>query len=330
MKHRPAVLAVLGFVVASLSVSGGITLHHRGSAAGAAGVFPSTTVFVAARSSAATDARSGFVGDAVPHDAARDRRRRGEQPPLSVATTHRRPSRRVPRGVRRSSPRAGKPRHRSCCKDPVDHDAIISGAIVLRSAGSRRRAAVYSRAWPHQWGPAPVPSGWDNAGITPIIRRRETLFVNDRLHRQVLSMSRTAIRGRAAVLRDDPSRTVFVKPPAKIDFSRAGRRGRLPHRDPARRRVAPPHAPQPAVPQASTAFGPAGQLVNVRHVLLDRVTFGWNNWTGLRFPGASPSRSATASSATTARWASPALATGSSRSITPRTRTTTGAAAGAE
>ena len=76
---------------------------------------------------------------------------------------------------------------------PSSNTATVSAADVWGN-WKKVSGSVSSHHWPYHWGEAPLPSGWESSGATPIVRRRETLFVNGHLPRQVLSMSRAGRR----------------------------------------------------------------------------------------------------------------------------------------
>lgn len=66
---------------------------------------------------------------------------------------------------------------------------IISGSDVYTGWVKEGINNIYTRAWPHKWGLAPYPSGWESMGVTlqPMVRRREMVIVNGILYNQVLS-----------------------------------------------------------------------------------------------------------------------------------------------
>jgi hypothetical protein len=63
--------------------------------------------------------------------------------------------------------------------------AVISGSDVWTGWTRRGTIPVFTHAWPYAWGLAPIPAHWPP--LQDIVRRREMVFVNGRLLRQVLA-----------------------------------------------------------------------------------------------------------------------------------------------
>ena len=239
--------------------------------------FPTVMVHVAVRSPEATDAGPGSAATpfrTIQHaiDVAEANNGRG------VATTVD-----VKPGVYREYLQFEPPSRQTAApiivQGPSTNDAIVSAADVW-TGWVRSANGLYTHPWPYQWGPAPIPAGWEDAGVTPIVQRRETLFVNGVLLRQVLSASALHSVAGGAFFVSEPSQTVYVKQPHGVSLAHAlvevGARARVLLEDGQNhvtiRRL--------RFKGATTAFAPAGILVGVSNVQLDRVTFGWNNWTG--------------------------------------------------
>src|SRR5205823_9258399 len=76
---------------------------------------------------------------------------------------------------------------------PISFEAAKKGTVIIDGAdvwtGWQAEPSLtntYSHAWTTDWGVEPTPSGWPT---TPqIVRRREMLFVNGKLLKQVLSI----------------------------------------------------------------------------------------------------------------------------------------------
>jgi trimeric autotransporter adhesin len=167
---------------------------------------------------------------------------------------------------------------------PPTDDAIVSAADVW-TGWTSTAGGLYSHQWPYQWGLAPIPSGWEDAGVTPIVQRHETLFVNGVLLREVLSMADLQASSDGAFFVSEPDQTVYIKPSPGVDMSTAlvevGVRPRVLLGDSQNNLT----VRNLQFRGATTAFAPAGILVNPHNVVLDQDTFSWNNWTGLEVDG---------------------------------------------
>ena len=101
-------------------------------------------------------------------------------------------------------------------------DVVVSGADVWtgwNAAGN----GVYTHAWPHRWGLEALPdSSWedylDDNDVTPLIRRREIVWVDGQRLRQVLTTQKLA-PGTFHV--DETAAVVSLIPPHGVTLPRA-------------------------------------------------------------------------------------------------------------
>ena len=104
-----------------------------------------------------------------------------------------------------------------------DGATVISGADVW-SGWTKTSSDVYSHHWGFDWGLTALPEGWDSVQSVqdnPLLRRREMVFVNGRLLRQVDSRDAVAAR-RGSFYVSEADNTIFVSPPpgATLESSR--------------------------------------------------------------------------------------------------------------
>ena len=68
-------------------------------------------------------------------------------------------------------------------------DVILSGSDIWAAWKGRAGSGLYRHAMPSSRGLARVPDGWDELGdeLDPVVLRGEAVFVDGRLHRQVMS-----------------------------------------------------------------------------------------------------------------------------------------------
>lgn len=95
---------------------------------------------------------------------------------------------------------------------PTTGTAVLSGSDVwtgwTRVAGKK---LLYRHAWPHRWGLSPLPTGWAQAKLPDVVRRREMVFANGRLLRQVLTTKALAKTTGGAFVIDEASGRVTIR-----------------------------------------------------------------------------------------------------------------------
>ncbi len=64
---------------------------------------------------------------------------------------------------------------------------VISGSDLWFNWEEVKKNKIYAHTWNYKWGLASHPKGWKHLKLTPIVRRREMVFVNGTALRQVLS-----------------------------------------------------------------------------------------------------------------------------------------------
>ena len=77
---------------------------------------------------------------------------------------------------------------------------------------------VYVHDWPYRWGLVTWPKGWRAKDNKPIIRRREMVFVDGVLMRQVIRRDRLR---RGSFFVDETHRALLLKLPVGVDMGRA-------------------------------------------------------------------------------------------------------------
>jgi hypothetical protein len=68
-----------------------------------------------------------------------------------------------------------------------DPGAVISGSDVFTNWQRGVNNDIFAHDWPHNWGPLPVPNGWDRLNLSLLARRRELVFVDGDSLTQVLT-----------------------------------------------------------------------------------------------------------------------------------------------
>ncbi len=84
-----------------------------------------------------------------------------------------------------------KKRHITLVVEAVQSgQVLISGSDVWKDWKRAKNSDIYIHHWSYNWGFAPLPSGFSKVRekITPIIRRREMVFLDGRRLRQVLTV----------------------------------------------------------------------------------------------------------------------------------------------
>lgn len=166
---------------------------------------------------------------------------------------------------------------------PITFQAATKGTVVIDGAdvwtGWRRTEGdVYAHAWTGRWGVEPAPADWPDA--PEVLRRREMLFINGVLLRQVLS-SRDL--GENSFFVDDAGGQVYMRVAPGTDVAAAtvewGMRDNLVHVD-GKKNV----TLSGLVVQHDTSAFWKGQAVgfpNSSNVLLEDSTVRWNSHVGV-------------------------------------------------
>jgi Right handed beta helix region len=90
---------------------------------------------------------------------------------------------------------------------------IVSGADVWSDwTADASVPGQYVHAWPFQWGPCATPSNWP-ANLAPIVRRREMVFVNNKVMNQVLSPAELT---ESSFFVDDAAGQIVLRPPGGV------------------------------------------------------------------------------------------------------------------
>jgi hypothetical protein len=101
---------------------------------------------------------------------------------------------------------------------------IVSGADVW-TGWSEAGSGLYSHPWSPRWGLAPLPAGWDGQvqdylNQTPVIRRREMVFVDEHMLIQVMSADEAQATPDSFFV-DEADGSILIHPPAGSDVTKA-------------------------------------------------------------------------------------------------------------
>jgi len=106
---------------------------------------------------------------------------------------------------------------------PITIMASISGTVTISGSDvwadwqpDRQNPNLLIHQWPYQWGLCPLPRGWPS--VQDIVRRREMIFVNGELLRQVLSLSEMR---EGSFFVDELNARVYIRVPPGTDVQTA-------------------------------------------------------------------------------------------------------------
>ena len=163
----------------------------------------------------------------------------------------------------------------------VPGQAVISGSDVWRD-WARTDGRIFTHPWAQTWGLAPVPAGWP--AVPEIVRRREMVYINGRLLRQVLDRGSM---GAGTFLVDEGRGVLNIWPEDGVDpntattevavrpilFASSGRANLTV------RGLVFQHA-------ATALDGDAMLITNATNLTVEDAVFRWNNWGGFGVYGA--------------------------------------------
>jgi hypothetical protein len=165
---------------------------------------------------------------------------------------------------------------------PLGGKAVISGSDVWTGWTRVGDTDLYRHAWPYRWGLSPLPAGWTEARIPDVVRRRELVFADGRLLRQVLDMADlTRIPGGGFAV-DEANGLVTIRLPAGQEIDRT--RIEVATRDQLLN-----ISGRTNVQVSNLTFQHAASPLQRAAVRVERSSdveignaeFVWNNWTGL-------------------------------------------------
>ncbi len=160
--------------------------------------------------------------------------------------------------------------------------AIMSGSDAWTGWQKQEDGNVYAHPWPHQWGLAAYPAGWEgHVVLQPVVRRCEMIFVDGKVLRQVVSPLELT---EGSFYVSEEKATVYISLPAgvtpeKTTIEVATRSGLLKaqgRKNLVLRGLVFTHDNTPL----------QGEAVSFNHctnVLVADCRFDWNNWAGLGF-----------------------------------------------
>lgn len=158
---------------------------------------------------------------------------------------------------------------------------IVSGSDVWTGWTKGSGESIYTHDWPFNWGAVPNP--WPSQTLTEIVRRREMIFIDGDLMKQVLSFEELEEN---SFYVSEGENKVYVWPPAGVDINNATvevavRSGLFIVQ--SRENVTIKGF---IFQHDNTGVdGNAVEINNSSHILIEDNTFVWNNWGGLRFNG---------------------------------------------
>jgi hypothetical protein len=161
---------------------------------------------------------------------------------------------------------------------------FVVGSDIWTGWQRQGNTNIYTHSWPYDWGLADVPSDWQNDALAqkafdPIVRRREMVFVNGQLLKQVLSYS--ALTEKSFYV-DEINDTAYIWPSTGTNVATALIEVAvrpllflaLENRNIVLRSLVFKHANSPLNTNA-VYFGSSS------HVLIEDCRFGSNNWGGI-------------------------------------------------
>jgi hypothetical protein len=164
---------------------------------------------------------------------------------------------------------------------PTTGTAVLSGSDVWTGWTRVPSTDLYQHPWPFRWGPAPLPPGWETAQVPEIARRREMVFANGQLLRQVRSLGELA-KTRGAFAVDEFSGLVTLRLPLGVDLEQAKievATRQLIFRIGGRTNV---RISNLTFKHAASALQqPAVRIERSSNIQISNASFTWNNWTGL-------------------------------------------------
>jgi len=175
---------------------------------------------------------------------------------------------------------------------PIVFEAQKKGEVVVLGSdiwtGWQRQGStnVYTHSWPYNWGMAEVPAEWQAEGeaktaFTPIVRRREMIFINGTHLKQVLSSA--ALTANSFYV-DEAHDVVSLQPPAGTNVEtalvevavRPSVFAAFGNKNIVLRGIVFKHANSPFNAEAVRFEGAS-------NILIEDCRFGANNWGGLSF-----------------------------------------------
>jgi hypothetical protein len=158
---------------------------------------------------------------------------------------------------------------------------FISGSDIWTDWQRTETSNVFVHPWPYRWGIQPYPPGWQgNVMLQPIVQRREMVFVDGRLLRQVMTFAELA--DETFYVSEETGQLFISLPkgqaPSNVGIE-VGVRNSLLHAEGKTNLVLAGLTFQHAV---SGIEGNAVVVYKSTNVLVKDCTFRWNNWTGYR------------------------------------------------
>lgn len=103
---------------------------------------------------------------------------------------------------------------------PTNGKAVLSGSDVWTDWSRVPDTDLYRHTWPYRWGLSQLPVGWAEARIPDIVRRRELVFADGRLLRQVLATADLARTPGGGFAVDEANALVTIRLPPRQEIDR--------------------------------------------------------------------------------------------------------------
>jgi hypothetical protein len=171
--------------------------------------------------------------------------------------------------------------------DPAQ--VVIRGSDVLSDWRRESGSDIYHHHWPHRWEAEGVPRGWESVGEHlqnhPILLRREMVFLDGALLRQVMSMEELRAQGETFFVADtepDEPAALWIHTQPGTDLSSVTVEVAVRPTLLAAYHMANFVVRNLTFEHASTAISwPAVRLDGGRNILMENCRIQWNNWNAM-------------------------------------------------
>jgi len=163
---------------------------------------------------------------------------------------------------------------------------MIKGSDVWEGWKRHEKTDIYTHEWPYKWGLAPYPPVWEKyLTLQDIVRRKEMLFVNGELLKQVLSPLELKA---GCFYVSEEKELVYIWVPKNTDMKKAAVEVAL------RSGLFRANGRRNFILRGFTFMhdntpvqGSAAGFTNGSNIIVEDCLFLWNNWGGFGFSGCS-------------------------------------------
>ena len=154
---------------------------------------------------------------------------------------------------------------------------IVSGSDIWNNWTQHQKSQIYTHDWPYKWEIPDNP--WpNNVEVTPIVRRKEIVFINGKLLKQKLSLS--ALTEGAFYISEEEAK-IYIYPDSETELKNSiievGTRASLFFSKGISNLVIRGITFQHA---SSNFRSPAVSIRSGKNILVENSQFFWNNWQG--------------------------------------------------